>query len=828
MRCGRPEERQYGTGRNRTHHGKGGADRTENRNESFNNKIIYPKKTKFMMRKILSLFAIASMLVATSCSNEEFDSVKNGTEANVSFTAQLPEGLQTKMTRAYGKAELATNLTYAVYDENWELLKDLGGTGTLVNLQTTVNLTLVNGKTYNIVFWADSDTEAITFDQEEAKVEVDYNKITANSEKLDAFFSVEKITVSRNETKEVKLKRPFAQLNIGTADWEDVEKNGVTITQTGITVENIYNMLDFKTENVTGEATSVTFTPGELPNSDVFPAGEEYTYLSMNYLLVSMDKTSDNKVTINYDDVVEKRTFESVPLQRNYRTNIFGNLLTSQTEVNVTLDKEFDDSYDITCGSLDGIIEKVNNGEISEIYLTGNATITANQVLTKNLTIYGNGYTLTVDGYTWKGNTGVLTLDKVKVVDTESYDENGGWELTNLEINKVKATDCTFNNGLMISSNSEFTNCSFTESKSNQYAVWVSGGDVSFSDCTFQGARGLKVHNQYHDYTNGYTGTISVDNCKFFIESKPGVCFGTLQSSANVSITNSLFVCIAGDQSKYIYETDTDITTFTFLATNNTIATAVSTTDELQNALESDENANKTILLAANVEFEEITVLKIASNLTIEGDGETTIVKGIKVEETDIENLTLRGVVFENKGMWLNFTNTPHNKVEGLTMQNCTMKGSGQTDTQDGNRLFDIGTDAFGSNQLFDVTIEGCTVSNVYQGIRLGGLTGTTTIKNNTISNVGHNAITLRSTSAINSTILVENNVITNGTDRAFRIGTVNVGTVTYKNNTITNTGDTDGENFKANTINGTVTFEGNTVDGNAWGTGTYTSATSF
>ena len=155
------------------------------------------------------------------------------------------------------------------------------------------------------------------------------------------------------------------------------------------------------------------------------------------------------------------------------------------------------------------------------------------------------------------------------------------------------------------------------------------------------------------------------------------------------------------------------------------------------------------------------------------------------------------------------------------------MKGSGKNNDQEGNRLFDIGTDSFGSNQLFNVTIEECNVSEVYQGIRLGGLNESTTIKNNTISNVSHNAITLRSTSATNSTILVENNVISNGTDRAFRIGTVNAGTVTYKNNTITNTGD-NGENFKANTINGTVTFEGNTVDGKAWGDGTYTSATSF
>lgn len=554
--------------------GKAGPTGRKTETRVFYIKSFTPKKTKFMMRKILSLFAIASMLVATSCSNEEFfDSAKNGTEANVSFTAQLPEGLQTKVTtRAYGKGEKATQLTCAVYDADWVLLQDLGENKTLTNGKTTVDLRLVNGKTYNIVFWADSyesetgEDVAITFNKEDAKVNVDYDKITANSEKLDAFFSVEKITVSGYETRDVKLKRPFAQLNIGAKDWNAMAKNGVEITKTGITVADIYNTLDFKSGDVTGERTSVTFTPGELPCDDVFPAGEEYTYLSMNYLLVSMDKTSDNKVTISYDGAVNERTFESVPLQRNWRTNIFGNLLTSQSDWKVEIEENFDGTHLYSgYGSLDEIIE---NG-VSEIWLTGDAEITADKVLTRDLTIHGNGYTLTVNGYAWKDNTGILTLDNVTVVDTESYDERGGWEYTNLEINKVNATNCTFKNGLMISGNSAFTTCSFTESNSNQYAVWVSGGNVDFNNCTFQGARGLKVHNQYHDYQNGYKGTIKVEDCKFFIGSKPGACFGLLQSSAKISITNSLFVCAAGDQDMYIYERDYDLGTIT--TSGNTI-----------------------------------------------------------------------------------------------------------------------------------------------------------------------------------------------------------------------------------------------------------------
>jgi parallel beta-helix repeat protein len=131
-----------------------------------------------------------------------------------------------------------------------------------------------------------------------------------------------------------------------------------------------------------------------------------------------------------------------------------------------------------------------------------------------------------------------------------------------------------------------------------------------------------------------------------------------------------------------------------------------------------------------------------------------------------------------------------------------------------GNRLFDVGSDSVGSNQYFNIVIENCTISNALQGIRLGGLDGdNNVIKGNTITNVGHNGITLRS---VNGKVLVEGNTIKDGADRAFRIGT-NSGSVTYKNNIIINSGDAeDGSNFKANTP-GTLVFEGNTVNGASW-----------
>ncbi len=819
------------------------------------------------MRKILSLFAIASMLVATSCSNEEFfDSAKNGTEANVSFTAQLPEGLQTKVTtRAYGKGEKATQLTCAVYDADWVLLQDLGENKTLTNGKTTVDLRLVNGKSYNIVFWADSygseaTDAAIEFDQAEAKVKVDYDKITANSEALDAFFSVEKITVNGNVTNDVKLKRPFAQLNIGTSDWADVEKS-VTITQTGVKVKGIYNTLSLKDESVSGgEEELVTFALADLPSEDEeFPVKGGYTYLSMNYLLVGQEK-SNVEVTIMYDEASGVQPYEidkNIPVQRNYRTNLYGKLITSQSDWNVSIDYLFDEpsndipiwdgtTKDKPAVSDDGTTYLIStaaewaylaeqgstNGkkiELSQNLDFGGHTI-SNLALSAGGELNGNNHTMSnmtispaKDGYAiglinGDGTRGNVTIKDITLSDVNIDNKNtttGGF--AGVVFGAIQNGDVTMENVHVVNSKIK--------------GMISVGGLVGF----VASGRTLTLNNC--SVKNSDISNYAVSNESGFVAGLVGRPVGTVvgQGNAveNVTIVayyaakrgeNSIQEIVGGNSSVSATTVNNSVTKY---AVEKTIS--VSSTEELKNALESDENTDKTILLATNTEFDEITVSKVASNLTIEGDGKTTVVKGIKVDETDIEGLTLKNIVFKDKGMYLSFTSTPHNKVSKLTMQNCTMTGSGQDNsTAMGNRLFDIGTDSFGSNQLIDVTIEGCTVSDVYQGIRLGGLEGNTTIKNNSISNVGHNAITLRSTSATNSTILVENNVITNGADRAFRIGTVNAGTVTYKNNTITNTGDTDGENFKANTINGTVTFTGNTVNGTTWGEGTYTSATNF
>ena len=344
------------------------------------------------MRKILSLFAIASMLVATSCSNEEFfDSAKNGTEANVSFTAQLPEGLQTKVTtRAYGDGQTATKLTVLVYDEDGIYLEALEKKATFTNRQTTVEMNLVKGKTYNIVFWAQAAEDApFTLDKTNGTVTVSYG--AANNENGDAFFANELDLQVGNEVinKTITLKRPFAQVNLGTSDMDVVKDAGGTVpTKSSFTVKGVFNTLDLKTGKASGNM-DAEFILANIPEGKLkIKNGEEqYDYLAMNYILVSEENT-----TVDMSFVIEGYESASetynVPVQRNWRTNLYGAILTTEAKLTVKIDQEFAD--EINNGEANFVVDGVMKIGRNEYNITEAVGLTnaAKELFVKGGTFY--------------------------------------------------------------------------------------------------------------------------------------------------------------------------------------------------------------------------------------------------------------------------------------------------------------------------------------------------------------------------------------------------------------------------------------------------------
>ena len=302
-----------------------------------------------MKRYLLSTFTIAAAaLLVTSCNDEMDNGLKTGDEGTVTFTAQLPSEMG---TRAFADGLTAKHLQYAVYEAGQSTPLPVFGDETtvvgeaeMVNLKKSVTLKLTSGKSYDVIFWADATTDSpYTFNPASQEVSVDYSKVNNNSDNCDAFFKKETITVSGNQSVDVKLTRPFAQVNIGTDDFDAAKASGLEVTQTEV-VAKAFATLNLATGKVANEADR-TFTMKAIPTASdgEFPVAGGYKYLSMDYLLVGADKATVD-VAFNYGGP-QSRTFTNVPVQRNYRTNIYGSLLTNTTDFNVVIEPAFSGEF---------------------------------------------------------------------------------------------------------------------------------------------------------------------------------------------------------------------------------------------------------------------------------------------------------------------------------------------------------------------------------------------------------------------------------------------------------------------------------------------------
>ena len=282
------------------------------------------------------MMAVAGLF--TSCQSN-LEPVVVDEVVNVSLEVGTPE----VATRAYSDGMTATKLQYAVYDVNGKKLDVFTETNGKIEGTAKVDLQLTTGNTYKVLFWASAPDAPYTVDLDAKTMTVDYAEVLSNDENLDAFYKWETIEVTGPMSKTVQLKRPFAQLNVGTNDFEEAAATGYEPTQSYVKVTSIFNTLDLSNGEVSG-ADAVEFALNTIPTGETFPV-ENYDYLAMNYLLVDADKeVVDVEFGYKADGEAEPRvrTVGSVPVQRNHRTNLYGQLLTSDVEINVEILPDYD------------------------------------------------------------------------------------------------------------------------------------------------------------------------------------------------------------------------------------------------------------------------------------------------------------------------------------------------------------------------------------------------------------------------------------------------------------------------------------------------------
>ena len=356
------------------------------------------------MKKLMMAVAAFGMLL-TSCQNDLDFVLTTDENSTVSFAVGTPE----ISTRAYSDGATATVLQYAVYDAEGNILSDLTETDATINGSTTVKLQLTTGNTYSVIFWAAAPQAPYTVDFDAKTMTVDYSAAVSNDEARDAFYKYHTFTVKGAQTETIELKRPFAQLNIGAADYAASASAGYTPTQSAVVVKNVYSTLNLASGVVSDDVVA-EFALADIKKDETFPvAGNEY--LAMNYLLVGADKeTVEVEFTYTDGSNAKTRTVGSVPVQRNYRTNIYGNLLTSEVDINIEIKPEYNEpDYSI----YNVVVDQVSYTDFSEavakamdlnkpVEFIQNVTIDADETITVPA---GKELTLNLNGYTLKGKT---------------------------------------------------------------------------------------------------------------------------------------------------------------------------------------------------------------------------------------------------------------------------------------------------------------------------------------------------------------------------------------------------------------------------------------
>ncbi len=295
------------------------------------------------------IYVIAAALMI-SCNKENISAP--GGEAEVTFSVSTGNDMVTRGVADTDEA--ATELTYAVFDANGTIIKDSKTTVNDFTSGDDIKIRLVKDKTYKVVFWAHNPScEAYELD-DNMVLSIDYSAAKNNDLTFDAFYCTETVNIKGDQAITVTLKRPFAQINAGTTleDYAAAEARGSVFTSSEITVSNAATKLDLLSGSVSNPA-EVKFTTNSILVENLKIGGVDHKYLSMCYILaddptlggsgnalvdkVSMKFYADNGDVVSIDDVLY------VPVRRNYRTNLYGTLLTGEADVNVRVDGKFND-----------------------------------------------------------------------------------------------------------------------------------------------------------------------------------------------------------------------------------------------------------------------------------------------------------------------------------------------------------------------------------------------------------------------------------------------------------------------------------------------------
>ncbi len=330
------------------------------------------------MKKYFSILMSAVMLLLASCTQDDLSNLPLGQEMNTKVSMQLPA-----IQRATHSDPAVSGMrVYLIVSQNNQIIK-VDSLESVSQNPITFNVRLVSGQVYDIAAWADFGADYYTVSAAEGKVSMklgEGNTITGSDNKRDAYFAILNGYTLTDESIGMTLKRPFGLINIKTLDYADPAvlntQSLPTNYATTIKMPTAFNLLSGETM---GDAEAVNISAPVLSNwAEAGVTGElsyDYIFASANKELIgfTMNYTKDN------DEPLVSYEFTDIPLQRNYKTNISGNILTKQGTVSVSIDQawEGESSQGVLASALQKLLNEVPTNTASEVVITLSEAIKA-------------------------------------------------------------------------------------------------------------------------------------------------------------------------------------------------------------------------------------------------------------------------------------------------------------------------------------------------------------------------------------------------------------------------------------------------------------------
>ena len=710
------------------------------------------------------------MFAAGSC-QKEIEFLEGDTQ--VSFEISTGE----IATKAIADATNITVLHWELYGADFETAAAPFGEGKVEdtdgNKSFKLDLRLVADQDYKIVFWAETEHGATHYDTQDlrsVKIKT-YADENANDESRAAFFGSYAFHTENGVKVEqqVVLKRPFAQINLGTTNYEtslnQVNGGKLVVESTEMTVNAIAN--SFNTLEGVGESDFdgvVTFKAAPTPNGaadqnekKLIVNNKDFYWIGMNYLIVTGDSDLINvDVVLNTNMGVVEHTIENVPVKENYRTNILGDFLTVGAEFEIVVDEKFggdvilpmvtnsDELAQAVAAAKDGDTIYISD-EVTMPYFTGK---TLNFIgITDHAAVRQSPADHLSTSYDGAG----LNFYKLTLIGTSYTSSTQGYQKAVKETYK----ECHFVDYIMFAGEETIvTDCTF-ENK-DQYFWTGTAKDITFENCVFNGTeRAVKVCT----VGNHAERTATFNNCKFtaatqvksaleidgskgstytvYVNGCTATGFATSdftgESLFNIEGAENVTVYVDGNKwaGKGLYE-DSD---------GNPVVTSI---EGLQLALDNAAEGTNTIKIAKNLAGEVYIHQKAGVHIVLEGqdyeyDGTIKIHNGSRYNDA---TLLIKNIAFKTSTEALNFIMPNEFGVENgvtrrysnnVTVQDCSFTATGAAENTA------VGVQAKSCNNL---QVIGCTATGVHSLVQAQSCGTDVIVKNSTVA--GKNGVAFK------------------------------------------------------------------------------------